>query len=93
MSNINYEEKYREIYINVSEFVLSVQKIVIYKNYAIPLINKIIKNYQKFRIKIDSPNERRACDEYMKSLKKLVEIMKKKISSYEKYREEQLDII
>jgi len=45
MSNINYEEKYREIYINVSEFVLSVQKIVIYKNYAIPLINKIIKNY------------------------------------------------
>ena len=79
MSNINYEEKYREIYINVSEFVLSIQKIVIYKNYAIPLINKIIKNYLKFRIKIDSPNERRACDEYMKSLKKLVEIMKKKI--------------
>lgn len=93
MSNINYEEKYREIYINVSEFVLSVQKIVIYKNYAIPLINKIIKNYQKFRIKIDSTNERRACDEYMKSLKKMVEIMKKKISSYEKYREKQLDII
>lgn len=93
MSNINYEEKYREIYINVSEFVLSIQKIVIYKNYAIPLINKIIKNYQNFRIKIDSPNERRACDEYMKSLKKMVEIMEKKISSYEKYREEQLDII
>ena len=93
MSNINYEEKYREIYINVSEFVLSIQKIVIYKNYAIPIINKIIKNYQNFRIKIDSPNERRACDEYMKSLKKMVEIMEKKISSYEKYREEQLDII
>lgn len=93
MSKLNYEEKYRDIYINISEFVLSIQKIVIYKNYAIPLINKIIKNYLKFRIKIDSLRERRVCDEYIKSLKKLVEIMEKKISSYEKYREKQLDII
>ena len=93
MSKINYEEKYREIYINVSEFALAIQKIVIYKNYAIPLVSKIIKNYPKFRSKIDSPRERRACDEYIKSLEKLVEIMQKKISSYEKYREEQLDII
>ena len=36
MNKGNYETRYRHIYIKVSEFVLSIQKISVYKDYAIP---------------------------------------------------------
>lgn len=91
---IDYELRYRHIYIKMSEFALSVQKMSVYKEYAIPILNKVIKNYEgRFKQKITSINERRVCDEYIKSISNLVEIMKRKISSYEKYQKNQLDII
>lgn len=94
MEKENYETRYRHIYIKMSEFVLSVQKISVYKEYAIPILNKVIKNYEeRFKQKISSTNERMVCDEYIKSLSNLVEIIKRKISSYEKYQKNQLDII
>lgn len=94
MEKGNYETRYRHIYIKMSEFVLSVQKMSAYKEYAIPILNKVIKNYEdRFKQKIISINERRVCDEYIKSLANLVEIMRRKISSYEKYQKNQFDII
>ena len=93
MDKGNYETRYRHIYIKVSEFIVSIQKISVYKDYAIPLVKKIIKNYDRFRIEINSSEERGVCDEYIKSLSNLVEIMQRKISSYEKYQKQQLDII
>lgn len=94
MEKGNYETRYRHIYIKMSEFVLSVQKMSVYRDYAIPLLNKVIHNYNnRFKQDISSINERKICDEYIKSLSKLIDIMKRKISSYEEYREKQFDII
>ncbi len=94
MEKGNYETRYRHIYIKMSEFVLSVQKMSVYKEYAIPILNKVIKNYEeRFKQKITSINERIVCDEYVKSISNLVKIMERKISSYEKYQKNQLDII
>ena len=86
VQKIDYELKYRHIYIKVSEFVLSAKSIAVYKDIAIPLVKKIIKNYDRFRINITDIEERRVCDDYIKSMQKLVDIMQRKVIFYEKYQ-------
>ncbi len=83
---IVYELSYRHIYIKISEFVLDVKNIAVYKNFAIPIVKKIIKNYDRFKINITSIEERRVCDEYIRSMEKLINIMQRKIDFYEKYQ-------
>lgn len=85
-TKIDYELKYRHIYIKVSEFILSAKSIAVYKDIAIPLVKKIIKNYDRFRINITDIEERRVCDDYIKSMQKLVDIMQRKVIFYEKYQ-------
>ena len=86
VQKIDYELKYRHIYIKVSEFVLSAKSIAVYKDIAIPLVKKIIKNYDRFRINITDIEERRVCDDYIKSMQKIVDIMQRKVIFYEKYQ-------
>jgi len=90
--SIDYELKYRHIYIKVSEFVLSAKSVAVYKDFAIPLVKKIIKNYDRFRINITNIEERRVCDDYIESMKRLVEIMQRKVIFYEKYQGMELDM-
>ena len=85
-TKIDYELKYRHIFIKVSEFILSANSIAVYKDVAIPLVKKIFKNYDRFRINITDIEERRACDDYIKSMQKLVDIMQRKVIFYEKYQ-------
>ena len=86
VQKIDYELKYRHIYIKVSEFALSAKSIAVYKDIAIPLVKKIIKNYDRFRINITDIEERRVCDDYIKSMQKIVDIMQRKVIFYEKYQ-------
>ena len=86
VQKIDYELKYRHIYIKVSEFVLASKSIAVYKDIAIPLVKKIIKNYDRFRINITDIEERRVCDDYIKSMQKIVDIMQRKVIFYEKYQ-------
>lgn len=94
MENVNYATRYRHIYIKICEFILSVKSVSVFKEFAIPLIRKIIRNYNnRFKAEIMLEKERMICDEYIKSLEKLVEIMQSKINIYEKNREIELDSI
>ncbi len=37
---VNYEVRYRHIYMKISEFVASTGKVEVYKNFLIPIIKK-----------------------------------------------------
>lgn len=72
----------------VCEFIISIKSEITYKEIAIPLVEKIITNYNKFKIAIKDNNERRVCDDYIRSMKNLVKIMKEKVRFYEEYQRE-----
>ncbi len=84
MEHTNYEIKYRHIYIKTNEYIASIKDVSIYRDTAIPLVKRIIRNYTKFKVDIADMKERRGCDEYIESLKRLVNIMTKKVKLYEK---------
>lgn len=89
---INYEAKYKYIYISVCEYLLSQKNIKVCNEMALPIIKKIIRNYNRFKNNITDNRERRACDDYINSLKKMVEIVQKNLFSYELNRDCNLDI-
>lgn len=76
MSLISYEDRYRQIYMKVVEFIISTKNIPMCRENIIPLIKKIIKNYERFKLEIKDEREMKICDEYIKSFGKLIEIMK-----------------
>jgi len=91
MLQVNYEVRYRHIYMKISEFVASAGKIEVYKNFLIPIIKKIIKNYSRFRNEIADEQERIVCDEYIQSIRKILISLEKKVRYYECNRENELD--
>ena len=75
----------------ISEYVASVGKIEVYKKFLIPIIKKIIKNYSRFRLEIIEEEEKRVCDEYIQSIRKILILLEKKTRCYEYNRENELD--
>lgn len=87
MHNMSYEVKYRHIYIKISEYISSVGKVETYKQFVIPIIKKVIKIYLIFRKGIINEREKMLCDEYIRSLKKILIIIEEKIRCYENFQE------
>lgn len=87
MYEINYEVRYRSIYIKICEYVTSVGKIETYRKFVIPIIKKVIKNYSIFRKEIINEQERKVCDEYIRSMRKILIIIEEKIRCYENFQE------
>ena len=91
MLQVNYEVRYRHIYMKISEFVASAGKVEVYKNFLIPIIKKIIKNYSRFRKEIADEQERMVCDEYIQSIRKILILLEKKVRCHEYNRENEFD--
>lgn len=91
MLQVSYEVRYRHIYMKISEFVTSAGKVEVYKNFLIPIIKKVIKNYTRFRKEIADEQERKVCDEYIQSIRKILILLEKKTRCYEYNRENELD--
>lgn len=87
---MNYEVRYRHIYMKISEYVASVGKIEVYKKFLIPIIKKIIKNYSRFRLEIIEEKEQKVCDEYIQSLRKILILVEKRVRYHEQEREYEL---
>ena len=80
---IFYEIRYRHIYMKVCEFVSSTDKIEVQKDFIVPIIKKVIKNYARFRTQITEEQERIVCDEYIRSMKRILYMLEKRIKLYE----------